>query len=399
MKGRHVALLAAALCFLFFGLYTGDRFYYVFLFAEGLVCFASLLHIVWVFTSFKYIQYLSANIVQKGDTTRFSLELHNDTIIPYTCLKLHARSAVEGEDLFIVTSLAPLDNTRYEFTLQCPFRGVREVGLVSITAGDIFGLFLIRLNMDIFSYHRMLPLVVYPKIISLPYPGFTDKGYSASKGGGLFASDDPAAAAGHRKMVSGEPLSRIHWKLFARTRVLYVREYEDAILPKVVLVIDAGVSALPVEETQAAQDIICTAAASLIHGFLSRGVPVTSVVIRAEKEIREYAREKDMPLMLDYFARLRFDSGSDFISLLAAERFSSADSLYILTANLTQKLFAYLGNIGAGRGDCRCLAIAGDEKQTAQIDGKYARVLRESGVRCIIMPPSGDLAKEAEKWK
>ncbi len=120
-----------------------------------------------------------------------------------------------------VFSIMPFYRIKRTHEMTCLSRGDYNVGNVTITAGDIFGLM-----SKIVTYDNDTRLLVYPNPLS------EDKlinCFHSLQGDVVvrrFINPDPFLVAGVREYQAGDPMSSINWKASARTNQLQVYKYD-----------------------------------------------------------------------------------------------------------------------------------------------------------------------------
>ena len=106
--------------------------------------------------------------------------------------------------------------------LQSSARGYYQLGPLSVTSGDIFGLHpRTRVQPDL-DY-----LIVYPRTYALSELGLTSLSPLGNNKSELRMFADPSRLLGVREYVLGDSPRRIHWKASARTRALQVKVFES----------------------------------------------------------------------------------------------------------------------------------------------------------------------------
>lgn len=162
-----------------------------------------------------------------GEIVPVDIRLRNPNRLPIPWLQLTESVAVQlrqGQPLNQVITLRPRETVTLSYQVAARKRGYYQIGPLSLTSGDLFGMMPDR--------HAILPsqyLTVYPRIIPLTQLGLPSRlpfGTIASSQR-LFA--DPARPSGVRNYRSGDSLRQINWKASAHTRHLLVKTYQPAI--------------------------------------------------------------------------------------------------------------------------------------------------------------------------
>jgi uncharacterized protein (DUF58 family) len=108
-----------------------------------------------------------------------------------------------------------------EVELQCPARGLYEIGPAHLRAGDAFGLYSGER-----AETRRTRIIVYPRTVDLPDLALPSRRPFGERRGGLRVFEDPSRVAGVRDYSPGDALRRIDWNATARLGKLQSRTYE-----------------------------------------------------------------------------------------------------------------------------------------------------------------------------
>jgi uncharacterized protein (DUF58 family) len=105
--------------------------------------------------------------------------------------------------------------------LDSSARGYYPLGPLSVTSGDIFGLYpRSRVQEDVDH------LIVYPRTYELLELGIPSLSHAGDTKSEARVFDDPSRLMGVREYAPGDSLRRIHWKASARNRALQVKLFE-----------------------------------------------------------------------------------------------------------------------------------------------------------------------------
>jgi uncharacterized protein (DUF58 family) len=110
-----------------------------------------------------------------------------------------------------------------------------------------------------------LDFIVYPKIVPLPKYDFASERPIGEVRLQNRLFEDPTRTAGVREYQVGDPLQRVHWKVTARTGVLYCRVYEPTSLAGATILVDFHVAGYPSRGEPHRSDLAITTAASVAY--------------------------------------------------------------------------------------------------------------------------------------
>ncbi len=169
---------------------------------------------------------------------RFTVELHiqNSGWLSLPWLQLRESVPLElrfAAHMNTVLSLRGREKTQIKEEFIGKRRGRHQIGPLSVSTGDLFGLG--TLQTVVFPADDV---IVYPRIHSLKSLGLPSKlpfGTLPSEER-LFA--DPSRPMGVREYRSGDSLRTMNWKVSAHTRKLMVRTYQPAVAQQVLIALN-----------------------------------------------------------------------------------------------------------------------------------------------------------------
>ena len=283
--------------FLFAGLYTGMRIWYVILIAQILLVLAILGLNQWTVRTFSYTQTLDASEAVKGSETALHLSIRNEKPFPLSMMRMDVELAAPSENRQISFSLLPFAGKEFDFKVSMPYRGVYPIGITTMRITDIFGLLPMRFDMRKLHYYRQPELTVYPRAEapSSLYADVADEKLFGERF--LHHAESGDSISGARAYRPGDPLKQINWKKSAAHGELYVKQYEQPIRENLTLLIDNCAHGATGEDALARADTVCEAAACISLHCLSRN---RSAVIRALCDTRGVHAGEEALNMADF---------------------------------------------------------------------------------------------------
>ncbi|MCQ4086843.1 DUF58 domain-containing protein [Saccharibacillus sp. JS10] len=132
--------------------------------------------------------------------------------------------------LFTLSPSTKLTRTHH---ILCQRRGIYPIDSVTMTGGDLFGLYTPskKINLD-------TRLVIYPRLLGdgdLPISWKTWQGELAVR---RWIVEDPFLITGVREYAGHDPMNRIHWKASARTGQLQVHKSGYSADPRVMVLLN-----------------------------------------------------------------------------------------------------------------------------------------------------------------
>jgi len=226
---------------------------------------------------------LSARRIFPGETLELALELVNRKPIPLPWVKVDdemplsiAPDGVPTSDTrpgFVMiqrtTALMWYSKIMWRFRLKGDKRGYYPIGPMSVTSGDIFGLYSRSMTLPMTDH-----ILVYPRIFPidrLMLPSLHPLGESRTE---RRIFEDPARAVGIRDYQPYDSLKHIHWKASARSKKLQVKVFEPTTTFKVTLFL--AVDSFHSDESFLEEEfeLAISTSASIAYHISEQGSPV-----------------------------------------------------------------------------------------------------------------------------
>jgi uncharacterized protein (DUF58 family) len=178
-------------------------------------------------------------VVALGGSSRVTVRLTNQSPLP--CLEAdwddHLPHGLQGTSRGALPGLGgsrSADATTLSYDVHGVRRGQHEVGPLLVDVHDPFGLVSRR-----HTFGGAQPVMVLPGRVDLPPitpRGASDQGATRPAPQNVGVGDDDIIA---RAYLPGDALKRIHWKATARRAELMVRQEEQQVTPRAVVIVDA----------------------------------------------------------------------------------------------------------------------------------------------------------------
>jgi hypothetical protein len=314
---------------------------------------------LWTIISFNYSQTLSAKTAVKGQTLTLRIGIYNDKPYPFTMMKINVDTGKFAPPVTLRFNLESQSHIEFDIPVDCRYRGMYELGMTSIEMWDMFGLFPMTFILKKQSYYRPLSLLVYPNIdIIGRLPAYSDdaKQFSQMR---LKASEEGESFSDARQYKAGDSSKRIHWKLSARKRELFTKQYEVPLETHSLVLIDNREPGLEGEDAYAFADLVCECAASIIRYCLQRGYPVKAVECGEKRPAMNGVSVADFDAIYDWLAILPFDAPnqlSDVFELEAVRR-NDVGLAYVITSRPSEELNSQFEVFRAKGGSVVCLSV------------------------------------------
>lgn len=231
----------------------------------------AIIHLVISWNILAYHQSFSTNHPLKGEKIKFAIELTNEGHIPLcggTC-----KFTVVGNENVLTLPVGALPGTKktieYQTEICCPYRGTYTAGIESITLSTPLGI--IQTEMEI------LPQVfyVYPEVCEL---NSSLEQYTESSGvtvpGSIRGGSDMSIFEYVVPLREEMPGARICWKRWASTGIPSAIITGRAKSKGLSIVLDLYHLSVSDEERLPCEDMVISAAFSVIHYLVLHDIPV-----------------------------------------------------------------------------------------------------------------------------
>ncbi len=210
--------------------------------------FLILLFQGWIYKRFgglhmHYARYFEKPAVFEGDEVRLIEHIANKKLLPMPWIRVESKidSSLRFKMQFNLDirhlqfhkslfSLMPYSSVKRLHTVKCLKRGSYKLTSAALSFGDLFG---ISEKTKISSFST--ELLVYPKLLDLSELNLPSHSFMGEIAVKRWIIDDPFMTAGVREYLPGDPLSRINWKMSAKTLSLKVRNHDYTANPKLMI--------------------------------------------------------------------------------------------------------------------------------------------------------------------
>ncbi|KRQ88008.1 hypothetical protein ABG79_00173 [Caloramator mitchellensis] len=166
-----------------------------------------------------------------GDVVDIQTKIYNEGLIPIP--KVIAQNLTIENNEVILFLLKPLASFVIEQSFVPKIKGRYALGPVKIVLKDFFEIFEIERN-----YFEKKEIVIYPRFYCMKnFNLFSKKDIGFSKS--IFKGvEDLTEIVGIRKYVYGESLKKVHWKISAKKKALYVKNFDSSTTNNLILFVD-----------------------------------------------------------------------------------------------------------------------------------------------------------------
>ncbi|HEY8885637.1 MAG TPA: DUF58 domain-containing protein [Chloroflexota bacterium] len=302
---------------------------------------------LWSRRSLEDLQFRRSYVVRAliDDVVTVGVEVVNRGWLPAPWLHFHERlpiALISPPFFRALVTLRPKERRIFTYELTCRQRGWYEIGPLTATLGDVFG---ITTRERVFTSGTRL--TVYPKILPLDELGFPSKSPFGHLRTRHQLYDDPSRVVGVRDYQSGDSLRSINWKASASSGSLQVRKLEPAMTLETIILVNVNLLEFERQHAHNAAELGIVVAASIANhlvslrqeiGLLTNGLdPAVSEEAGADR-MTGYLPKKgrgQLVSMLELLGRLTLAQDRPFWPLVRQEiqRLPWGATLVFVTAN------------------------------------------------------------------
>lgn len=311
--------------------------------------------------SIEYERRFSNTRVFPGETVDVSLRVTNRKLLPLPWLqladefptRLPLRSVklevTSQPQIGLLTHLIAMrwyERVTWRHQLTAVARGYYPFGPLTLTSGDMFGIFESEERRPAQSF-----LIVYPRVVTLDKLGLPAKQPFGDMRSTQRIFEDPSRTMGIRDYQRGDGLKRVHWKATARRQTLQVRVYEPTATPQLAVFLNVSTSEQPWQGTDAEMlEGAISAAASIaryaLHEGYAAGVFANAPQLQSDQAIRvrPSTSPQQLTVILEALARLNTFTIEPIAQTIESEmpRLPWGATLVVVTGVLSPGLAAAL---------------------------------------------------------
>ncbi|QUW23659.1 DUF58 domain-containing protein [Sporosarcina sp. Marseille-Q4063] len=313
--------------------------------------------------------------VENGGKLVVSLTVKRD--FPFPLLYTVISEKWSDEEILLVTKGAMnklfvfgfQKKEEWQYEIERMPRGEHVLEGVEIEVSDFFGW--IRKKHFIPLKNTVL---VYPKMTDIHYVPIDTQYDLGSMISPYNVVKDTTMATGVRDYQSGDRVSWIHWKSFARTQTLMTKEFEDRRSQDLLVIFDGRPSETFEEQVELAASILKEATNDQAGiGFLTTGTEsATFPYIQSEEQFRK---------VLIHLAKIKpSDESTAFMSNDYRNEFSQSGSVILITAHPDWAfLESVIGNVTNAR-SITCFTVVKKDAPVKNMLAEDIRLAKSKGI-------------------
>ena len=315
MRPWQVILLIIVLAF--FAVSSGWRVLYLLTYV-----LLTLFILSWFWTRYSlrkmvFRRTASVGRVQVGETFDERLMLDNISVMPKLWVQIADSSTLPGHRAGYVASMGGRKRATWRARTVCRQRGRFQLGPVTATSGDPFGLFHRRISLtqprDLLVLPRVLPISNFVLFTG----GLPGRGRSSRR-----ALHPTTNVTTIRDYTVGDALNRIHWRSTAHHNKLMVKEFDLDPAMDGWIFLDLNESVQAGEGEDSTVEYGVTIAATIATYLLRQDLSLGMIVNGAHRELLTLDRgERQIERVLEMLAVVEPGSGSDLKEALSLDAF------------------------------------------------------------------------------
>ena len=255
--------------------------------------------------------------VQVGEVFDERLTLDNLSVLPKLWVQVADGSTLPGHRAGYVASMGGRKRATWRARSTCRQRGRFQLGPITASSGDPFGLFRRRVTLTAAREILVLPRVHPLTGFALFTGGLPGRGRSSRR-----ALQTTTNATTIREYTMGDALSRIHWRSSAHYSKLMVKEFDLDPAVDAWIFLDLHDLVQEGKGEHSTEEYGVTIAATIASYLLRQDLSVGMIVNGERREFLALDRgDRQMERVLELLAVVRTGAGPDLKEALAMDTF------------------------------------------------------------------------------
>lgn len=332
---------------------------------SGLAFVVSVTARVWSALSLEDIQYtLSSKTTHAfiGDEIEIAMNVENRKPLPVPWLRIHefipqGLELVGREDQYIdymggtpldeVVSLGRYERLRRRHRLRAISRGHYHFGPSELTSGDLFGLYVRKVNLT----RHQWDLIVYPDTVPLPELKLATARPIGDARTRTPLWRDPTRPAGIREYRPGDPMKSIDWKATARRNELFVKVFDPSVSEYAVVLTEGTTTDRPWEGFRLdVLEALASCAGSVARHALAQGFRTGLIVnstlsLGGRNVVRPASGPAQLPSILESLSMMRpatMESLQQLARAHARDALPAGATIFFVAGQLRESAVAFV---------------------------------------------------------
>lgn len=283
---------------------------------------------------------INSKILHSGENLSVDYRVYNSSYLPMLNVGIEFdidKKIKWSTSLKEVASIGIQDYLPFEKKFVCPYRGYYDVGKVIVTLYDP-----LMLHKRVVIYQKPIEVIVRPQIKKLRLPSFEAKDAYGTLKSDKKSINDETNIANIRPYERGDALKNIHWKLSARNDELLTKVYDETVLSRMVIVLDAYKGNFEIGMSLALEEEMVTFCLSLIYNLVQKGMRVKLVYHSREAVTVDVDTMGDLDKVSDLLTHFESLGNQSLATVLG--NIAYTDRVLAITPIATKELTYFLSN-------------------------------------------------------
>jgi len=301
----------------FFAISSGWRVLYLLTYVLLTLLILSWLWARYSLRKMAFRRTASVGRVQAGEVFDERLQLDNISVLPKLWVQIADGSTLPGHRAGYVASMGGRKRATWRARTTCKQRGRFQLGPVSASSGDPFGMFRRSIVLTAQKELLVLPRVLPISSFVLFTGGLPGRGRSARRA--LHVTTNVNTI---RDYTVDDALNRIHWRSTAHYNRLMVKEFDLDPAMDAWVFLDLNEAVQAGEGEHSTEEYGVTIAATIATYLLRQDLSLGMIVNAQQREFLSLDRgERQIERVLEMLAVVRSGSGPDLKEALALDAF------------------------------------------------------------------------------
>lgn len=300
---------------IFFAISSGWRVLYLLAYVLFTLFVLSWLWARYSLRKLAFHRTASSGRVQVGETFEERLMLDNTSSMPKLWVQVADGSTLPGHRAGYVASIGGRKRAMWRARTVCKRRGRFQLGPVTATSGDPFGLFRRRILLTNSHELMVLPQVLPIANFALFSGGLPGRGHSSRR-----ALQNTTNVNTIRDYFAGDSLSRIHWRTSAHHNKLMVKEFDLDPAVDAWILLDLHDAVQAGQGDDSTEEYGVTIAATVATYLLRQDLSVGMIINAQKRHFLSLDRgDRQIERVLELLAVVEAGSGPDLKEALSLD--------------------------------------------------------------------------------
>lgn len=271
--------------------------------------------------------------------------IDNDSFLPVPHIEIIDRTeeAISGDFAKpTVTSLLPMGREIVHKEIIAKYRGLYDLGPIEIEISDALGIFTRKRKI-----YSNTPVKVYPRIHRVERINLKSMQSYGTLTTKQKAFEDNTSVSDIRKYSPGDSIKRIHWKVSAKKKNLFVKNYEMTGSAATYIFLDFKKNCYKGENIRDLEEKAVEASSSTISYLLNNSVSIEMYINSSRPYYAKGRDIKELTHFMDILCEIKADGNKTMKDVLEkrVRLISKGSSIIIITGDINEEEALAYGSI------------------------------------------------------